>query len=130
MKYCSKCGHANADNAVFCGGCGAPASTPAGGYGVPATVAHPAANVPAANKSGLWLLMNTLCLVLFFPGSLIFNAIGIALATAANSRYKAGDYSRSIAGAKSGNKNTAWKYFIGGLLFGTESLELYCPGSV
>jgi hypothetical protein len=54
MKYCSKCGNANIDEAVFCAGCGSPLaqapaapqpSTPA-----PAPVAAPAAPAPAPEK--------------------------------------------------------------------------------
>ena len=110
MKFCSKCGHANADGAVFCGGCGAPAAAPAQSMqAAPAQAAPP----PIANKSPLWLVLNIICLVLFFPGSLVFNAIGIALAAVANSRYKAGDYGGSLS--RTGNAKVM---FILGLVFG------------
>lgn len=118
MKYCSKCGNANTDEAVFCAGCGSPleqAPTVAQSAPAPEPVTYTAPapqqpvytapaydssaySAPAApagevkNKATLWLILNIVITVLCCPFSFIFSVIGIIMAGMGMSSFNKGDY--------------------------------------
>lgn len=112
MKYCAKCGNANADEAVFCASCGspleqapaAPEAAPApesapelvpesapepSAYSAPTYDATPAA--PAEkNTATLWLILNIVLTVLCCGN--LFGIIGIIFAAIGMGSHGKGNY--------------------------------------
>jgi ribosomal protein L40E len=92
MKYCSKCGGVNEDDALYCQRCGtplllAPAAPPAA---EPYAAQVPAAEPPESNTAMLWLVLNIISTVLCCPGFL-FSVIGIVFAALGSESFRKGD---------------------------------------
>lgn len=92
MKYCSKCGGVNEDDALYCQRCGtpmqfAPAAPPTA---VPEAAPAMAAEPPESNTAMLWLILNIIATVLCCPGFL-FTAVGIVFSALGSESFRKGD---------------------------------------
>jgi succinate dehydrogenase/fumarate reductase cytochrome b subunit len=142
MKYCSKCGNANADESVFCSSCGtpmeqapaapaAPQSVPApepASYSAPAPQqsaytapsydnysAPTAAVTETKNSATLWLILNIVATVLCCAG--LFGILGIVFAAMGMGSFNKGDYEEMQKKSK-----LSMIMFIIGMVLGVISL--------
>ena len=118
MKFCSKCGNSNTDEAVFCASCGTPLDQAPAAPAAPEQPAQPeqpaytaptytaptydssaytAQAAPVAeqkNSATLWLILNIVATVLCCPNIIvwIFSIIGIVTAGLGMSAFKKGDF--------------------------------------
>ena len=121
MKYCSKCGFSNEDNAAFCASCGenvqdsvpqAPAQAPTETYYTPPVQTPVYTNQEPVSTDGknpatLWLILNIVATVICC-GNLI-NIVGIIFAAIGMGSFNKGEY----ADAESKTKTAKILFWVG-----------------